>query len=174
MASDGSPRLEWQAWPARERPLAAIATAVFIVLVSVLIAGVGGHVLVGIGAVVILFGSLNPFFSPTTFRLADDGITAERWPVRKVRAWSEVRSAYADRHGVTLSPFRRRSWMEPYRGVRLLFAGNRDDVMRAVSERLVEGVELVEVARPAREDARPGGAGGREDTGRGDAGRGDQ
>jgi hypothetical protein len=162
----------WQAWPARDRPIAAAATAIFIVLVSVVIAGVGGHVLVGLGAVVVLFGSLNPFFSPTTFRLDEDGITVERWPVRKCRAWADVRAAYADGHGVTLSPFRGRSWMEPYRGVRLFYAENRDEVARFVRERLVEGVELVDVVRaaPAGKTSRDG-AGERPAPGTGDGAR---
>jgi hypothetical protein len=175
LASEHRPHLTWQAWPARDRPLAAAGTAIFVVLVSVLVAGVGGHVVVGLGAVVILFGSLNPFFSPTTFRLDDEGVTVERWPVRKVRAWTEFRAAWADRYGVTLSPFRGRSWMEPYRGVRLLFAGNREAVVDAVRGRLVEGVELVEMARSG--PARRGGEGTAGDrSSRSDAGerRGDQ
>lgn len=146
MARSDESRLEWHAWPARERPLVAAGAALFVVLVSVLMAGIGGHVLVGLGAVVILFGSLNPFFSPTTFRLDHEGVTLERWPVKKTRAWRDIHGAYADRHGLTLSPFRGRPWLEPYRGVRLLFAANGADVRQFVRDRLVEGVELVDLA----------------------------
>jgi len=160
--SDGA-SLEWQAWPARERPLVAVLAAIFVVVVSVVLAGVGGHVLVGLGAVIVLFGSLNPFFSPTTFRLDDAGITAERWPVRKARAWTEIRAAFADARGLTLSPFRGRSLLEPYRGVRLFYAGNEEEVRAFVRERLTEGVKLVEVADRARRVGEDDEATGRRD-----------
>jgi hypothetical protein len=40
---------------------------------------------------------------------------------------------------VTLSPFTGSSWLEPYRGVRLLFAGNGEDVLRFVASRVPAG-----------------------------------
>ncbi len=116
--------VEWQAWPLRERPVAGGVAFVVIVGSGVAVVAIGGHVLFGLIAVAVLFGSLNPFFSPTRFRLDEDGVRVERWPVTKVRAWHEIRACYVDARGATLSPFVGRPWLEPYRAIRLLFAGH--------------------------------------------------
>lgn len=139
---------EWQSWPLRARPLAGVAALAVMVVVSTLIATIAGHVAFGVGSLIVLFGSLNPFFSPTRFRMDDRGVEVFRWPTRKRRAWGDIRSGYVDRHGVTLSPFRGRSWLEPYRAVRLLFDDNRAAVLAFVRDRLGEEVSIVEVGAP--------------------------
>jgi len=134
--------LEWRAWPLRDRPRAG-AFAIGVVLVTGMAASsLGGHVGYGILAVVILAGSLNPFFSPTDFRLDGEGVTVRRWPTRKARPWTDLHDCVIDRHGITLSPFVGRAWLEPYRGVRLLFDDNRDEVTAFVREHLDDEVRI--------------------------------
>jgi hypothetical protein len=147
MGEPGSdpPALRWQTWPAKERPAAAAASALLIVLVGLAAAVFGGHIVFGLASVMILFGSLNPFFSPTSYRLDAAGVEAARWPTRKVRAWSEIRTCFIDRRGVTLSPFVGRNVLEPYRAVRLMFADNRDLVVSTLESRLSEEVRFVEL-----------------------------
>jgi hypothetical protein len=144
IAGASAVRLEWVAWPLRDRPTMGVIAFLVVLVSSVLAAVVGGHSMFGVIAGVILLGSLNPFFSPTTFRLRDDEVEAVRGPVRKIRRWQDVRSCFVDRHGATLSPFVGRAWLEPYRGLRLLFAGNRDEVVTFLRTKLGEEVEVVE------------------------------
>jgi hypothetical protein len=139
-------RLSWVAWPLRERPVVGGLVFLAVVATSLLAAVVGGHVLFGAIAGLILLGSLNPFFSPTTFRLSDEEVVAVRGPVRKARRWRDVRACFVDRRGATLSPFAGRAWLEPYRGIRLLFSGNREEVVAFLRTRLDEEVTVVEVS----------------------------
>jgi len=139
-------RLTWVAWPLRERPAVGGLVFLAVAATSWLAAVVGGHVLYGGIAGIILLGSLNPFFSPTTFRLSDEEVEAVRGPVRKVRRWRDVRACFVDRRGATLSPLQGRAWLEPYRGIRLLFSGNRDEVVAFLRSRLDEEVAVVEVS----------------------------
>ncbi len=142
--------LEWQSWPLKDRPLAGVAAAAAVVLVSAGAALLGEHVVFGLLALVILMGSLNPFFSPTRYRIDGEKVVASRWPVQKIRTWAEIRSCFVDRHGATLSPFVGKSFLEPYRGVRLLFRGNRDEVIACLRAHAREDVRFVDLAERAR------------------------
>jgi len=99
-------------WPARARPWAAAIVVVSIAILGVLIAQATGDALLGIAAPVFVAASLGS------------------------RPWSEMRRATADATGVFLSPFEGRSWLEAYRGLRLLYGGNRDQVLAFVAARL--------------------------------------
>ncbi|MFN0152689.1 MAG: hypothetical protein ACKVU1_18455 [bacterium] len=131
-------RLEWRAHPARARRRATAALVAFL-----------GAVLAGIWlalrdpfsvalALVFLAGALAPWFLPTSFRVDAEGAASMRAGIARRRRWDEIRSVYIDARGVTLSPFSRRSWLEPYRAMRLLFAGNTDAVVGALERRLSE------------------------------------
>jgi hypothetical protein len=135
-----------------------VLAALAIAAASVMVASIAGHPVFGAVAAIVLLGSLNPFFSPTTFRLDEDGIEIMRWPVRKVRAWSDVRSCFVDRRGVTLSPFVGKSFLEPYRAVRLFFTENRAEVLAHLRAHVPEGVRFVELSKAAK--AGPAGGSG--------------
>jgi hypothetical protein len=55
---------------------------------------------------------------------------------RRRRAWAEVRSCVRDENGVLLSPFPRKSPLESFRGLYLIFDGNADAVMAIVKARM--------------------------------------
>jgi len=154
-----SDRLEWRVWPFRERPVAGALAFLAVILASVFCAAIGGHVIFGLVAMLVLFGSLNPFFSPTTFRMDAEKVEALRWPVHKVRAWEDIRSCFVDRRGITLSPFVGRAWLEPYRGLRLLFLGDREPVLSFVRAHVPEDTRIVGLAEAARAE-RTGGPDG--------------
>lgn len=134
--------LEWRAWPLRDRPRAGALALVAVLVTALAAASLGGHLGFGILALIILMGSLNPFLSPTEFRLDGGGVTVHRWPTQRVRAWDDLHSCVVDRHGITLSPFVGRAWLEPYRGVRLLFDGNREVVIAHVRDHLGDEVRV--------------------------------
>ncbi len=96
----------------------------------------GGSPIIGGVALAILFLSLATYFLPTNFRIDDQGVAATSVLGARRREWSALRTYVADARGVTLSPYRHTSWLESYRGVRLLFAGNREQVVAAVAARL--------------------------------------
>jgi hypothetical protein len=49
-----------------------------------------------------------------------------------------MRRMAVDATGIFLSPFAERHWLDAYRGVRILFGGNRDQVVAFVEARLGE------------------------------------
>jgi hypothetical protein len=80
--------------------------------------------------------SLARYFAPTDYTLDGEGVRARFLGRERRRPWSEVRGVYPHRDGVHLSPFARPSPLDPFRGIYLRFAGNRDAVL-AICERHV-------------------------------------
>ncbi len=134
--SDEERELTWTAWPARERPLAAAVLVLAAVVLGVLVARGTSDRVLGIAAPAFVVASLSSFLFPTTYRLTDESVEVRSLGVARARPWSEMRRMTVDRTGVFLSPFERKSWLEAYRGVRLLFGGNRDQVVAFVEARV--------------------------------------
>ena len=128
--------LTWTAWPARERPLAAIVLVGAAIVLGVLVGKGTKDPWLPVLTPVLVIGSLVSFLFPTVYKLTRDSVEVRSFGVVRVRPWAEMRRATVDRTGVFLSPFERRSWLEAYRGVRLLFGGNRDQVVAFVEARL--------------------------------------
>jgi hypothetical protein len=132
----------WRAHPARERPGATLVLVSVLagILVSVWLAFADPVLL--LLSTAILGASLSPWFFPTTFRLDATGASARRAGMSRVRRWEEIRGVHVDRHGATLSPFAKTSWLEPYRALRLLFSGNRAEVVALLEEYLPERCQI--------------------------------
>jgi hypothetical protein len=128
--------------------------------------GTGDRVL-GIAAPLFVLASLGSFLLPTEYLLTGDAVEVRALGVSRVRPWSEVRRVVPEGASVLLSPFESRSWLDPYRGLRLLCGGNRDQVLAFVEARIRgEGRERGKDHGPAAGAAAPGGdAAGGPDTG---------
>ncbi|TMQ66607.1 MAG: hypothetical protein E6K79_01410 [Candidatus Eisenbacteria bacterium] len=131
--------LSWTAWPARERPLAAAVLIVAAVVLGMLVKKGTDDSFLGVAAPGFVLASLSSFLLPTSYRLTKESLEVRSLGVSRVRPWTEMRRMTVDRTGVFLSPFDRRNWLEAYRGVRLLFGGNRDQVVAFVEARIGRG-----------------------------------
>ncbi len=87
-------------------------------------------------AALLLYGSLTQFFTSTTFEFTNSKIRVN-YIVNKVeKDWSQYRSYYTDKNGVLLSPFPGPSRLENFRGLYVRFAGNKDQVMAIVRQKI--------------------------------------
>jgi hypothetical protein len=78
----------------------------------------------------VLVLTLARYFFPTEYTLDETGVRARFLGIERARSWAEIRALYAHRDGVHLSPFGSPTALDPFRGIFLRFAGNRDDVLR--------------------------------------------
>jgi hypothetical protein len=131
--------LSWTAWPARERPFAALVLVVAVGILGVLVAKGTQDAFLGVAAPMFVLSSLSSFLLPTSYRLTEESVEVRSLGVSRARPWKEMRRMTVDKTGVFLSPFERRSWLEAYRGVRLLFGGNRDQVVAFVEAHVGRG-----------------------------------
>jgi len=135
-APDAPEALEWSVWPARERPWAAAVLLASLAVLGVLIAQGTGDRVLGVAAPLFILASVGSFIARTRYRLTSESIEVRALGVSRARPWAEMRRARVDRDGVFLSPFEKRTWLEAYRGVRLPFGGNRDQIVAFVETKL--------------------------------------
>jgi hypothetical protein len=132
----GGELLRWTVHPVRRRHgrTAALAGIGIATLAAVWL-GTGSGPWVLFAGIVVL-GSARQFLLPTTYVLDDAGVTLRFLGGTRRRAWTEVRSCVRDGSGVLLSPFPRKSPLESFRGLFLIFDGNADEVMAIVKARM--------------------------------------
>lgn len=135
----GPDELAWSVWPARRRPFSAAVLLGSAIVLGILIGHGTEDRVLALAAPVFVLASLSSFLLPTTYRLSADQVEVRSLGVVRARPWTEMRRFDEDATGVFLSPFERRSWLDGYRGVRLLFGGNRDQVVAFVEARLPRG-----------------------------------
>ena len=130
------PELAWAAHPARERLGPAVATAVAILAFGSAAGVFMQHAGWAIFAVVVLLLALNRFFLPSRFVIDADGITA-RYPFGRQRfRWADLRRVATDGRSAYLGTRARRSWLDAYRGVHVLFGRQREAVMERINAHL--------------------------------------
>jgi len=130
--------LEWRSWLAADTPGKAVGAALTILVGSVLITLATASAFLGLAALALLTLTTREFFLPMRYRITDAGAWAEGFLSSSFIAWKEVRACHHLEDGLKLSPFAKSSRLEPFRGVYLRFAGNREEVAQTV-RRLAEG-----------------------------------
>ncbi len=145
MTDHSRPDFSWQVHPARERRGAAVATSLIILAVAGAVwASVANWAWAALAVVLLLVG-LNRFFFPSRFTIDESGITA-KYPLRTLRyRWEDLRRFVCDRHGGYLSTRSRRSRLDAYRGMHLLFGRDREAVIGQIRARLAPGGPPCEV-----------------------------
>jgi hypothetical protein len=133
---DAADCLEWSVVPFRENLGRSAAVVAAMLLVGFLVVALFKDVFLGILSVLILFASLHTYFGKTTYRLDSGQVVVKSSFGTTAKKWSHFKRYFVDRKGVTLSPFDKRSRLEPFRSLRLLFGGNRDEVVAFISKRV--------------------------------------
>lgn len=129
-------QLAWRSFPLRDDWPRSLLLVAIIAGVSV---GIGfSFESAGWGALslLVLCAALARYLLPTRYVLDDAGVSVAFLGAPRVRPWSDFRAFYPHRDGVHLSPFSRPSPLDPFRGVFLRFAGNREAVVAFVRARL--------------------------------------
>jgi len=112
--------IEWNSHPVREERKKAVFSILFLLIlwISVYISfGIFWFLL----SILLIGGSLFPFFTVTRYRLDQEGVTVRKPFYTVKKGWRQFRSYYPERNGVLLSPFLKPSRLENFRGLFLLF-----------------------------------------------------
>lgn len=136
----------WQVHPARKRWGTALLTSGLITFAAWLVVGLMEQPSWGVFAVVVLVVGCNRFFFPTRYEIDNQGITA-RFPLRTVRyQWVELRRFLYDHSGGFLSPRIRRSPLDEYRGISLLFPDDAQSIIQEIQSHLPTEALIREVS----------------------------
>ena len=139
MTEDLSTDFTWQAHPARERIGAAVLA---LSLIGAFAGAVGLSFQSPVWAAVsclVLLAALSRFFFPSRFVIDADGITA-RYLLRSQQVrWDDIRRFVQDDRGGYISTRAKRSWLDAYRGMHILFGIHREAVIERIRARLSDG-----------------------------------
>ena len=133
--------LRWSTHPVKRSTKISILVILFLFVIWFLVYLTTFSLLLTILSVVIMLGSLSPFFLPTYYELDNKKVKVKFFLNTKEKEWSMFRSFYVDKNGVLLSPFERPSRLENFRGLYVRFDQNKDDVLDFVKSKInmIEG-----------------------------------
>jgi len=131
--------LEWTTHPVRRRPWLSVGVTLFVILIGILVYWATDSNVFTVLALVVLYASLAKFYFPTHYRLNSKGVVIKSTTQTLKKPWSMYRSYYPDKKGVLLSPFTRPTRLENFRGMYLMCADNRNEVIDYI-KRFVEPI----------------------------------
>ena len=128
--------IRWSTHPVKRSSKISILVILFLFVVWFLVYLTTFSLLLTILSVVIMLGSLSPFFLPTYYELDDEKIKVRFFFNTKEKEWSMFRSFYVDKNGVLLSPFERPSRLENFRGLYIRLNQNENEVVDFVKSKI--------------------------------------
>ena len=128
---------DWTAHPARERPReVALVVAVLFLTAGAVLASFQSLFLMVL-ATIILVITVSQFLFPTHYTITDVDVSERRLWVRKSRRWQDLRRVQVGVGAVLVSPFRKPSWMDRYRGLILMYGStDKDELVRIVKQQV--------------------------------------
>ncbi len=128
--------LRWSTHPVKRSAKISILVILLLFVIWLLVYLTTFSPLLTVLSVVIMLGSLSPFFLPTHYELDDKKVKVKFFFNTKEKEWSTFRSFYVDKNGVLLSPFERPSRLENFRGLYVKFNENREEVVDFVKSKV--------------------------------------
>ena len=132
----GPEALEWSVFPFVEDVRRSALVVLVIAAVAAVVYLAFRDVFLTLLSAAILVASLFSFFTRTTYRLDDEEVVIKSSVGRNAKRWSYFKRYYPDGKGITLSPFERKTRLEPFRSVRLLYGSEKDEVVAFVAKKL--------------------------------------
>jgi hypothetical protein len=131
--------LQWSVHPLAQEPrLKSTALCLALMAVPVAAALSFGGLLYGVISLVVLVAAMSRYLFPTHYRLDAAGMESDHLWWKKNRRWTDFGRARIRPDGLFLSPFRRPSRLDSFRGEFLRCVGNQQSVSSFV-ERHVGG-----------------------------------
>lgn len=128
--------LEWAVHPLKKDLKKSVLLLLIIVLVLISVYNCFREIWFVALSLLFLAGSLKDFFLTIRYKLTSEGVHIIKPTGTVFRKWENVRSSYADKNGVLLSPFPGKSVLENFRGVYVIFNDNRETVLEFIKSKM--------------------------------------
>lgn len=120
--------MKWIVHPAKRNLTKTVLSAIFLAVFLIFVGFFYG-VFWTIFGLIVLFVSLHSYFFPTAYEITEDEVIKRNIFLTQKRKLSEFRRVYEGKNGVLLSPFRRKTFLNQFRGVFLLLPVQRDEIL---------------------------------------------
>lgn len=127
--------MKWSVHPAKQHRIKTAVTLAFIILFLVFVTVFYGTIF-GLLGLLILFFSLHSYYFPTHYEVTADTVIVKNIFLTQRRDLSEFKQVYRGKNGILLSPFRRKTFLNHFRGVFLLLPEQRDEIIAFLEERI--------------------------------------
>ncbi len=134
--------MKWSVHPAKEDYNKTVLSLIFIIGFLMFVSIFYGLFL-GILGFVILFVSLYSYFFPSYYEVDQDQVLIRNIFITQRRRLAEFKKVYHGKNGILLSPFRRKTFLNQFRGVFLLLPKERQAIEDYVRG-LIESDEMTE------------------------------
>lgn len=131
------PLLTWRSWPFVERPKASLLLTLFLVFLAYFLwnivanqwDGQWGYYYIGM---LLVLGSLLPYFIPTTYVMNEYDIVIHYLVIRITRKYADFGCFYADKRGIMLSTFKMPRRLDSFRGQSLRFSKDKSEKQQLI------------------------------------------
>jgi MFS superfamily sulfate permease-like transporter len=127
--------MRWTVHPAKRNLTKTVLTAFFITLFLVVV-GVFYGIFWSLFGFIVLFVSLHSYFFPTSYAVDDEEVVIKNIFMTQKRKLNEFRKVYVGKNGTLLSPFKRKTFLNQFRGVFLLLPEQRNEVLEFLRVRI--------------------------------------
>lgn len=142
--------MKWSVHPANDNFLKTIFTLVFIVGFLVFVSIFYGVFWCILGFI-ILSVSLYSYFFPSHYEVNQEQVIIRNIFLTQRRRLAEFKKVYRGKNGILLSPFKRKTFLNQFRGVFLLLPRERQEIEDYVRG-LVESDEMTEDEQSKKDD----------------------
>lgn len=127
--------MNWTVHPAKRNLSKTVLSAAFI-MTFVVIVGVFYGLFWSLFGFIVLFVSVHSYFFPTSYDINDEEIKIKNIFMTQKRKLSEFRRVYVGKNGVLLSPFRRKTFLNQFRGVFVLVPEESEQILNFLRARI--------------------------------------
>jgi hypothetical protein len=129
--------MKWSVYPAKAAPTKTILSLVFIFGFLVYVTIISG-IFWAIFGLIVLFFTLQPYYFPTSYEVNEKELLIKKLFYIQRRKLSEFKKVYVGKNGVLLSPFRRKTFLNRFRGVFLFLPKENDEIVDFLKSVILE------------------------------------
>lgn len=128
----GTPVVAWEVRLGEEQPNKRLIALAAAILASFVGWALYQNVMLSVLAFLLIIGSSLELWVPIRYRLDETGASSTLGFSKTSMEWSNVRRVILGRRSVRLSPLRKASRLDAFRGVLLRYAGNEDLILATI------------------------------------------
>jgi hypothetical protein len=127
--------MKWTIHPAKENQTKTILSLAFIGALMVYVFIFWGPVWGAFG-LIFMFIALQPYYFPTKYEVGDEFVQVKTIFATQKRKLTDFKKVYVAKNGILLSPFRRKTFLNNFRGVFLFLPRERDEIIKFIKDRI--------------------------------------
>uniref|UniRef100_A0A7C4X9K2 Uncharacterized protein n=1 Tax=candidate division WOR-3 bacterium TaxID=2052148 RepID=A0A7C4X9K2_UNCW3 len=132
--------MKWTVHPAKDNQSKTVFSLIFISIFLFFILIFYGFFWALLGAI-FLFASLSSYYLPTSYLLDDDHIEIKGLFSNQNRNLKEFKKIYYGKNGVLLSPFRKKTFLNHFRGIYLLLPRDKEEIISYIKDKIGNKLE---------------------------------